>query len=158
MGRGGTRSGAGRKVGSKSHSGAEIKSRLAALNCDPIQGLVTIAQDAKASIDVRARVLIELAGYCHAKQRPVQPRRPIQLDADVTVERQGEQIMRALSVGELDAAEAGALLQGLGRLAEMQRLGALADLVSALASRAGIPLPPELRLRQGSALLPREAT
>jgi hypothetical protein len=158
MARGGARQGSGRKKGSKSRQGAEIASRLAELGCDPIAGLVTIAQDEKTATDVRARVLIELAGYCHAKQRPEPQRRRLSLDSALPIEAQAAQVIDALRAGELSADEAGALLQGLGRVAEMQRIGAIADVVVLLAARQGVPLPPELRIRSAApAMLTQES-
>jgi hypothetical protein len=148
MSRGGPRNGAGRKKGSRSRSRVEIASRLAELDCDPIAGLVAISKDEKASIDVKARVLIELAGYCHAKQRPEPQRRRLSIDSALPIEGQARQVIDAMSAGNLAPDDAGAVLQGLGRVAEMQRIGALADIVALLASRMNIPLPAELQLRR----------
>jgi hypothetical protein len=147
MSRGGPRNGAGRKKGSRSRSRVEVESRLKKLNCDPIAGLVAISKDEKASIDVKARVLIELAGYCHAKQRPTPERRRIALDG-ATLEAQGRAVVAAIGSGELSPDEGAALLNGLARQGELERLGLLADVVALLASRAGIEVPDALKLRQ----------
>jgi hypothetical protein len=78
------------------------------------------------------------------------PRRRLSLDSALPIEAQAAQVIDALRVGEVSADEAGALLQGLGRVAEIQRIGAIADVVALLASRQGVPLPPELRIRRAA--------
>jgi hypothetical protein len=159
MPRGGYRPGSGPKKGSKQRQRAEIESRLAELGCDPIEGLVVIAKDEKTSTDTKARVLIELAGYCHAKKRPEPQRQRFPLDTALPVEAQARQVLTAWSAGALPADEASAALQSLSHVAQMTRDGAVADLVVLIAGRMGIPLPGPLQLRaKMPAALNQEAT
>ena len=67
MARGGKRANAGRKPGSRTRVRSVIEARLAELGCDPIEGLARIATDPKTPVAVRARVLIELAGFVTPK-------------------------------------------------------------------------------------------
>ena len=152
--RGGARAGAGRKRGSKSKNRSAIEARLANRGLDPIEALADIAQDPDASRDLKARVLIELAAYCHAKQRPEQPRRTIAIDASSTLEAQGRAVVAAIGAGELAPEEGAALLTGLARQGELEKVGMIADIVAKLAADRGLELPPELKMRQIPRTLP----
>jgi hypothetical protein len=159
MPRGGYRPGSGPKKGSKQSHTREIEARLKKLNCDPIEGLVAIAQDTTTSKDTRARVLIELASYCYAKQRPEPQRRPIALgNVGDTLEAQGRAVLGALRAGDLSADEGAQLLQALAKQAETEKVGILADIVAKLAADRGIELPAELRLRSIPRTLPGTAS
>lgn len=46
--------------------------RCEELGCDPIEALVGIANDPKTPIELRARVLIEIAQYIYPKKRSVE--------------------------------------------------------------------------------------
>ncbi len=46
---------------------ATVLEKLREMNCDPIEGLAAIANDANTSIDCRAKILVELAQYVYPK-------------------------------------------------------------------------------------------
>lgn len=72
MPRGGFRPGAGRKDGTKNKRTKEIGELLDSLNCDPISGMVQIAQNKKIEVGIRARMYAELAGYRYPKRKAVE--------------------------------------------------------------------------------------
>ena len=76
------------------------------------------------------------------------PRRRISLDPGQALEAQGRSVVAAIARGDLAPDEGAALLNGLARQGELEKLGLLADVVAALAARSGIEIPPELKLRQ----------
>lgn len=72
MSRGGRRPGAGRPKGSLGRRTIDAAERLAALRCDPLEGMARIAEDASCPLEIRARMYAELAGYVYAKRRAVE--------------------------------------------------------------------------------------
>lgn len=68
MARGGARPGAGRKKGSPNKRTRTIEEKLAALKCDPIEGMARIALDEANDIQIRAQMLKELAQYVAPKR------------------------------------------------------------------------------------------
>ena len=66
------REGAGRPVGAKNKRSAEIEEKLAALNCDPIEGMATIAADPTASLELKLQAFKELAQYVAPKRKAVE--------------------------------------------------------------------------------------
>jgi hypothetical protein len=85
---------------------------------------------------------------CAPKLRDETPRRRIALDSTMTLEAQGRAVVAAIGGGELAPDEGAALLNGLARQGELEKLGVIADIVCRLAADRGIPLPPELQVRQ----------
>lgn len=69
---GGKREGAGRPAGSKNKRTEEIEEKLAALNCDPIEGMATIAADPTASQELKFQAFKELAQYVAPKRKAVE--------------------------------------------------------------------------------------
>ncbi len=69
---GGKREGAGRPAGAKNKRSAEIEEKLAALNCDPIEGMATIAADPTASLELKLQAFKELAQYVAPKRKAVE--------------------------------------------------------------------------------------
>ena len=59
----------GRVAGTPNKRTQELVSRLEALGVDPVLGLAEIAKDPMASIDLRARVLIDLMQYVWPKRK-----------------------------------------------------------------------------------------
>ena len=47
----------------------EVCERLAALECDPIEGMARIALDSQASPELRGRMFAELASYVYPKRK-----------------------------------------------------------------------------------------
>jgi hypothetical protein len=59
----------GRGPGVKNRRTQELESRLEALGVDPVLGLAEIAKDPTVSVDLRARVNIELMAYLYPKRK-----------------------------------------------------------------------------------------
>jgi hypothetical protein len=85
---------------------------------------------------------------CAPKLRDETPRRRIALDPTMTLEAQGRAVVAAIAGGDLTPDEGAALLNGLGRQGELEKLGVIADIVCKLAADRGIALPPELQVRR----------
>ena len=62
----------GRKAGTPNRQTASIEAKLAALKCDPISGMAKIAMNAKAPLDLRAKMLSELAQYVSPKRKAIE--------------------------------------------------------------------------------------
>lgn len=62
----------GRAAGTPNRKTAEIAERLAALGCDPIEGMVRIAEDPKSAPELRGRMFAELAQYVYPKRKAVE--------------------------------------------------------------------------------------
>ena len=62
----------GRQPGSKNRINTEAHVRLEELGCDPIEGMVRIANDPDVSPELRGKMFAELAGYIHPKRRAVE--------------------------------------------------------------------------------------
>lgn len=69
---GGARQGAGRKPGVPNKQSIEIAEKLAALKCDPIEGMARIAMDEKSSAELRGKMYSELAQYVAPKRKAVE--------------------------------------------------------------------------------------
>jgi hypothetical protein len=73
----------GRVSGTPNLRTQELMSRLEALGVDPVLGLAQIAKDPTASLDLRARVQIELLAYMYPKRKALdvsaQPQQPISI-------------------------------------------------------------------------------
>jgi hypothetical protein len=69
---GGKRDGAGRPAGSKNKRTQEIEDKLAALNCDPIEGMAMLAVDPTASQELKFQAFKELAQYVAPKRKAVE--------------------------------------------------------------------------------------
>jgi len=59
----------GRVKGTPNKATKEIAELLAALDCEPVAGMVAIAMDEGNSVELRGRMFAELANYVHAKKR-----------------------------------------------------------------------------------------
>lgn len=62
----------GRKKGTPNKRTLAIEEKLAALNCDPIEGMAKIAMDTTADIKLRAQMFSELAQYVFPKRKSVE--------------------------------------------------------------------------------------
>src|SRR5690242_2717752 len=62
----------GRRPGSRNRINRAVDEKLAKLGCDPIEGMATIAMDPASPIEIRAKLLIELAQYIAPKRRAVE--------------------------------------------------------------------------------------
>ena len=62
----------GRVKGSLNKATRDVHERLAALHCDPIEGMALIAVDPGASLDLRGRMYAELAQYVAPKRRAIE--------------------------------------------------------------------------------------
>jgi len=75
MTRGGSKPGerrGGREAGTPNKSTADLKERLAALGCDPIEGMARIAMNRRVPVAVRARCFAELAQYVYPKRKAIE--------------------------------------------------------------------------------------
>jgi hypothetical protein len=59
----------GRQKGTPNRKTAEVAERLAALGCDPLEGLARLAMDPANSPELRGRMFAELAQYLHPKRK-----------------------------------------------------------------------------------------
>lgn len=74
MSRGGKREGAGRKKGSVSKQTKDVQDKLKELNCDPIEGMARIAQQAidEGELQLAGNMYKELAQYVAPKRKAVE--------------------------------------------------------------------------------------
>lgn len=70
--KGGAKTGGGSRKGIPNKIKVDVAEQLAALNCDPIEGMARIAIDPKNSIDLRAKMYAELAQYVSPKRKAVE--------------------------------------------------------------------------------------
>jgi hypothetical protein len=61
----------GRKPGTPNRKTQALTEKLAAMGCDPIEGLAGIAMDANTSPELRVRCFSELAQYVYPKRKAV---------------------------------------------------------------------------------------
>lgn len=59
----------GRQRGTPNKRTVEVSDRLAALGCDPLEGMARLAMDDANSPEVRGRMFAELAQYMYPKRR-----------------------------------------------------------------------------------------
>jgi len=59
----------GRRAGTPNKKTREVTELLRSLNCDPIEGMVRIAQDERCSLELRGRMFSDLAQYVYPKRR-----------------------------------------------------------------------------------------
>jgi hypothetical protein len=64
----------GRKAGTPNRKTREVGEILEALCCNPIEGMAKIAMDPENPIELRARMLTELAPYVYPKRRALEQR------------------------------------------------------------------------------------
>src|SRR2546422_170246 len=62
----------GRRAGTPNKKTREVTELLRSLDCDPIEGMVRIAQEEKHSPELRGRIYSELAQYMYPKRRSVE--------------------------------------------------------------------------------------
>lgn len=72
MARGGARPGGGRRKGSLNKATLDVVQKLAALGCDPIEGMARIATDPTASLELQGKMYSELAQYVAPKRKAVE--------------------------------------------------------------------------------------
>ena len=61
----------GRQKGTPNKRTLDAAERLAALGCDPLEGMVKIAMSDEADVALRGRMYIELAQYIYPKRKAV---------------------------------------------------------------------------------------
>ncbi len=62
----------GRVGGAPNRATADVQARLAALKCDPIEGMAQLALDPGNSAELRGRMYAELAQYIAPKRKAVE--------------------------------------------------------------------------------------
>ena len=62
----------GRRAGTPNRATLDVRERLAALGCDPVEGMARIAMDPANPPELRGRMFAELAGYIASKPRAVE--------------------------------------------------------------------------------------
>ena len=62
----------GRSAGTPNKRTAEVRERLDALGCDPLEGLAKIAADPTIDIALRARCYADLLPYVYPKRKTVE--------------------------------------------------------------------------------------
>jgi hypothetical protein len=75
----------GRVAGTPNRRTEELVSRLEALGVDPVTGLAMIANDPTASLDLRARVQMELLGYMYPKRKALDVSTPAQQAVSIRI-------------------------------------------------------------------------
>jgi hypothetical protein len=73
----------GRQPGTPNKATAELQQKLAALGCDPIVGMATIAENLANSVEIRLKAYSELCQYVYPKRRAVD----VGGDPDVGIQR-----------------------------------------------------------------------
>lgn len=61
-----------RPKGSKNKRTQEIEEKLAALGCDPIEGMAKIAKNPKNTAELRGKMFAELAQYVAPKRKAIE--------------------------------------------------------------------------------------
>ena len=64
--------GSGRKAGTPNRRTREVQEMLDGLNCNPIEGMVMIAEDESVDLSIRARMYTELAQYVAPKRKAIE--------------------------------------------------------------------------------------
>ena len=64
----------GRLKGTPNRRTMEVVERLAAMDCDPIEGMAKIALDPTSPLELRGRMFAELAQYCYPKRKAFEDR------------------------------------------------------------------------------------
>lgn len=72
----------GRKRGTPNKKTLDAAERLAALGCDPLEGMARIAMSEDAELPLRGRMYIELAQYLYPKRKAVD----VAVSANPTIE------------------------------------------------------------------------
>lgn len=62
----------GRTKGVPNRITREVSEKLAQLKCDPISGMVRLAQNVRNRPELRGRMFAELAEYLHAKRKAIE--------------------------------------------------------------------------------------
>jgi len=62
----------GRTKGTPNRKTVEVVERLAALGCDPLEGMAALAMDASNPPELRGRMYAELAAYLYPKRKAVE--------------------------------------------------------------------------------------
>ena len=75
----------GRVAGTPNRRTEELVTRLEALGVDPVSGLAMIANDPTASLDLKARVQMELLGYMYPKRRAIDVSGPTQQAVSIRI-------------------------------------------------------------------------
>lgn len=61
----------GRKRGTPNKASQDVAERLAALGCDPLEGLARLATDPKSTPEFRRQCFNDLMPYAYSKRRPI---------------------------------------------------------------------------------------
>ena len=64
--------GSGRKAGTPNRRTREVQEMLDSLHCNPIAGMVRIAEDESVELSLRARMYTELAQYVAPKRKAIE--------------------------------------------------------------------------------------
>lgn len=62
----------GRQAGTPNKASLDVQARLAALGCDPIEGMALLAMDAGNTPELRGKMFSELAQYVAPKRKAVE--------------------------------------------------------------------------------------
>ncbi len=62
----------GRTKGTPNRATTDVQATLAALECDPIEGMARIAMDVTNTPELRGRMFAELAGYVAPKRKAIE--------------------------------------------------------------------------------------
>ena len=61
----------GRQKGTPNKRTLDVGDRLAALGCDPLEGMARIAMSEEADLSLRGRMFMELAQYIYPKRKAI---------------------------------------------------------------------------------------
>src|SRR5215471_4113966 len=73
----------GRQAGTPNKATVELQQKLAALGCDPIVGMATIAENHANAVEIRLKAYSEICQYVYPKRRAID----VGGDPDVGVQR-----------------------------------------------------------------------
>ena len=82
----------GRPKGSRSYKTKLVEEKLAELNCDPIEGMVHLAQDEATDVGIRARLFSELANYIYPKRKAVELKYKVDLNLESVLAEAHERV------------------------------------------------------------------
>ena len=113
----------GRVAGTPNKRTQDVIERLAALNCDPVEGMARIAMDGANSPELRGRMFAELAQYVAPKRKAVEHTgegageftvRWMNADVrDLPTADLVDRLLQAIATGDVPAAEVPQLMGAL---------------------------------------------
>ncbi|MGV7222469.1 MAG: DUF5681 domain-containing protein [Nitrospinales bacterium] len=93
----------GRPKGSKSYKTMAIEELLEDLGCNPIEGMVALAEDENTDTSIRAKLYSELAAYLYPKRRAVEIKDQTFRASDYLIEKINEAKARMAKIRDKES-------------------------------------------------------